>query len=135
MIPENPFVNLPPETLPEPGELLELLQHCFPETVLRQTYGESSLFVNPGNRLKNGVYFLTVKQQDGPFDKASNLNRAGVYRVAFGLNVEDWQAHFGERPKRPAKGGVVHFANGFNPDFEACNLLHPHPVYAWMGWV
>ena len=38
---------------------------------------------------------------------------------------------FGPRPQRPPKGGVVLTAD----DFTATDVLMPHPVYAWMGWV
>ena len=37
----------------------------------------------------------------------------------------------GSGSARPAKGGVVNTGH----DFAALDVLGPHPVYAWMGWV
>jgi hypothetical protein len=32
--------------------------------------------------LPKGIYFATIKEKDGPNDKASELNRANVYRLS-----------------------------------------------------
>ncbi len=39
-------------------------------------------------KLKRGIYVLTVKEKDGENDKASMLNRHGVYRISIGLKKE-----------------------------------------------
>jgi len=97
----------------------------------KASWGETSLFYNPGRALPNGVYFCTVKDHDGANDTASKLDRPGVFRLALGLPVARYEALFGPRPQRPAKGETV--ATGH--DFTALDALVPHPVYAWMGWV
>ena len=94
-------------------------------------WGEVSFFVNPDGRLKRGAYFATIKQKDGEHDRASQLDRGGLWRLNFGLPKADFAALFGEAPSRPAKGGVV--AGSW--DFTALDVLTPHPVYGWMGWV
>lgn len=94
-------------------------------------WGEVSFFVNPNGRLKRGAYFATIKQKDGAHDRASALDRGGLWRVNFGLPKGDFAALFGAPPARPAQGGVV-----TGPwDFTALDVLTPHPVYGWMGWV
>lgn len=94
-------------------------------------WGEVSFFVNPDGRLKRGAYFATIKQKDGAHDRASNLDRGGRWRLNLGLPKGDFTALFGAPPARPAQGGVV--AGPW--DFTALDVLTPHPVYGWMGWV
>jgi hypothetical protein len=36
--------------------------------------------------LPKGIYFATIKEKDGPNDKASELNRANVYRLSTGVS-------------------------------------------------
>ncbi|MCL2838630.1 MAG: DUF6194 family protein [Oscillospiraceae bacterium] len=100
-------------------------------TVLARNWGERGIFYNPGNALPKGVYILTVKENDGANDSASNLDRDGVFRVNLGLRKDTFKEMFSFIPKRPAAGGVVEM----DFDFTELDRLMPHPVYAWMGWV
>lgn len=115
----------------EAGEVVAALTERFVGLVPTASWGETSLFYNPGHLLPNGVYFSTVKEHDGPNDTASGLDREDVFRVALGLPVDRYEELFGPRPPRPAKGTVV--ATGH--DFTLLDVVTPHPVYAWMGWV
>lgn len=66
----------------------EILKYCLENldgTVLISSWGERGIFYNPENKLKRGIYILTVKEKDGENDKSSNLNRENVYRVNLGL--------------------------------------------------
>ncbi len=111
----------------------EILQYCLENlegTVRRESWGESGIFYNPGGVLKRGVYVLTVKEKDGANDRASRLDRPGVYRVSLGLRKETYVRRFGPLPARPPKGGTA----AVEADFAARDRLIPHPVYAWMGW-
>ncbi|HEU4408638.1 MAG TPA: DUF6194 family protein [Polyangiaceae bacterium] len=95
------------------------------------SWGETSFFYNPGRAFTRGAYFCTLKDHDGENDRASALDRPGVYRLAFGVPPSTFGRLFGPRPPRPGKGGVVE-----GPwDFTALDRLTPHPVYAWMGWL
>ena len=94
------------------------------------SWGELSFFLNPGQQLKRGSYFATLKSKDGENDKASHLNREGVHRLNIGLPKPDYLSLFDYLPERPAKGQAV---TGY--DFTQINTILPHPVYAWMGWV
>ncbi len=94
-------------------------------------WGETSFFFNPTRALKRGTYFATLKFKDGDNDKASQLERDGIFRLNMGLPYKTYEALFGERPSRPSKGGVVEG----DWDFTALDQLTPHPVYGWMGWV
>lgn len=114
----------------EPHDILQYALTGLPDTVLVQSWGESAIFYNPGHARKRGVYVLTVKERDGANDRASRLDRPGVFRVNLGLRRETFVRLFGPLPARPPKGGVVEI----NCDFSAADMLLPHPVYAWMGW-
>jgi hypothetical protein len=114
-----------------PGDVLDALMTTFGGLVPKATWGETSLFYNPDGVLPNGVYFCTIKEHDGANDRASHLDRPGVFRLAVGLPPAVYEQMFGPRPARPPKGGVVLA----DDDFAATDVLMPHPVYAWMGWV
>ncbi|MFY7961628.1 MAG: DUF6194 family protein [Elsteraceae bacterium] len=97
----------------------------------QHAWGETSYFYNPGRRLARGAYFATIKDHDGAHDQASALSRVGVWRLSLGVSQAAYVERFGPPPRRPSKGGVV---DG-QWDFEALDVLTPHPVYGWMAWV
>ena len=99
--------------------------------IVKDAYRERSFFYNPDGSLPKGIYFATIKESDGPNDKASNLNRDGIYRLSIGVGKMQYQHLFGEIPKRPAKGNIVEL----DFDFTITGIVLPHPIYAWLGWV
>jgi len=111
-------------------EIIQYVCNSLSYVIPKASWGETSLFYNPGSVLPNGVYFCTIKQNNGENDKASHLDRAGVFRVAIALNPKTYDRLFGQKPARPGKGGIV--ATGH--DFTKLNELMPHPIYAWMCW-
>ena len=115
----------------QPQAILDDLCASLEAVVPKRSWGETALFYNPGRVLPSGVYFCTFKDRDGANDRASALDREGAYRLSIGVPPETYVRLFGPRPMRPAKGGVVHTGH----DFTALDVLSPHPVYAWMGWV
>ena len=74
---------------------------------------------------------MTVKLKDGENDRASDLAREGIYRINTGIRKDTFRKLFGDLPGRPKAGGIV----DMNYDFTSTNLIMPHPVYAWMGWI
>lgn len=64
-------------------------------------------------------------------DNSSKLNRDGVWRLNIGVRKSTFRNMFGELPKRPEKGGIVNMPY----DFSAVDVMMPHPVCAWMGWI
>ena len=118
-------------TDPTPDSIIAHLLDRFEGTRVVEAWGERSIFYNPGLMLPRGVYFATIKEKDGENDKASHLDRAGVFRFNVGTTKPLFLERFGPPPSRPGKGCVV---NG--PwDFTAADTLTPHPVYGWMSWV
>lgn len=112
-------------------EISDHLLNHYSGLVAVEAWGEQSFFYNPDGLLPRGVYFATLKDKDGDNDKASQLNRDGVFRLNFGIGKHSYESVLGEKPARPAAGGVVNTGH----DFTRLNTLLPHPVYAWMGWV
>ena len=114
-----------------PEDILQFLHNRYEGISVVQTYGETTAFYNPQNRLPRGAYFATIKEKDGPNDKASNLNRVDVFRFSTGASREQYFERFGYPPSRPSKGGVVD--GGW--DFTSIDQLTPHPIYGWMNWM
>lgn len=114
-----------------PDQIKEFIVERYEDVSPKEVWGETSFFVNPGNQLPSGAYFATLKEKDGDNDKASNLDREGIFRLNFGLGRKMFINKFGAPPVRPAKGEVID-----GPwDFEAVDELMPHPVYGWMSWM
>lgn len=111
--------------------LLDRVEARYDGLVRHETWGERALFYNPDGDLPRGTYVLTVKERDGDNDRASELDRPGVYRVSIAASKEGYRERFGAPPERPPKGGVVTTGH----DFTGSDELLPHPVYAWAGWV
>jgi len=112
-------------------ECREWLTRQLPEASVVASWGETGWFCNPGRVKPRGVYVATLKDKDGANDRASHLDRPGVYRLNLGIPPKLYETQFGPRPARPPAGGVVEVPF----DFTATGVLTPHPVYAWMGWV
>ncbi|WP_430448721.1 DUF6194 family protein [Rhodophyticola sp.] len=97
----------------------------------KDAWGETSYFYNPGRVFDRGTYFATIKEKNGDNDKASGLDRDGVWRLNMGVSKGAYFELFGPPPPRPGKGGIV---DG-DWDFTALDTLTPHPIYGWMSWV
>ena len=97
----------------------------------KQSWGETSFFYNPDGSSPHGTYFFTIKEKNGDNDKASDLDRTGIYRLNFGISKNSFLSLFPEVPSRPAKGKII----VGNYDFTATNVLTPHPIYGWMPWL
>lgn len=96
-----------------------------------RAWGEASYFYNPRRALPRGTYFATIKNHDGTNDRASELDREGVWRLNMGVSKPAYLERFGPPPPRPDKGRTVD--GGW--DFTATDTLTPHPVYGWMSWI
>jgi hypothetical protein len=114
-----------------PNDIEEYILKNYEGVIPKQSWGETSFFYNPNNILPNGIYFCTIKEQDGANDKASKLNREGIFRFSLGISKQSFINLFETKPKRPSKGGIIEG----NYNFEQLDSLTPHPIYGWMGWI
>ena len=78
------------------NEIIERVQEKFDGLVLNENWGEVGLFYNPTYKLSKGIYLLTFKEKDGANDKASNVNREGVFRLNLGISKETFIKRFDE---------------------------------------
>jgi hypothetical protein len=111
-----------------------MFEYClssFEGLVEDKNWGERGIFYNPDDLLPKGVYVLTFKEKDGPNDKASQVNREGVFRLNLGICKDSFIQLFGSIPKRPAAGEIVDTGH----DFGKLDSITPHPVYGWMSWI
>ena len=103
----------------------EIIKYCLENlegVVLVSSWGEQAIFYNPENKLKRGVYVLTLKEKDGDNDKSSNLDRDNIYRVNLGVRKYTFLKMFGTIPKRTGKGGIV----DMEYDFSLINQTNFH---------
>lgn len=97
-------------------------------------WGDTFFIYNPDGTLEpqRKFPFATIVTKDyGDFDRASNLDRPGVFRLNIEVRKETYRALFGPQPAPPGDAGMV--ATGH--DFTALDQLLPHPVYAPQSWV
>lgn len=116
-------------------EIVQHVREAFPEVDIQVASKETgapeiawgdTFFFTPGGDRR--FPFATIVTKDyGDFDKLSNLNRDGVFRLNIGVGKEKFRSMFGPPPKSGESAG------GF--DFTALDVVMPHPVYAQQYWV
>ena len=114
-----------------PAAIEEYLLATYDGLIPKDSWGEKSFFYNPGRASPHGTYFFTIKSKDGDNDKASQLDRAEVYRLNFCVSKPTFEKLFGQKFARPAKGEIIKA----DFDFSKTDTLSPHPIYGWMSWV
>ncbi|MBO9587662.1 DUF6194 family protein [Devosia sp.] len=72
--------------------------------------------------------FATVVTHDDAYDALSNLDRPGVFRLNLATDKETFAALFPDLQTRAALDEA-------NIDYQALDVLFPHPVYGRMRWV
>lgn len=108
-------------------EILSALRELFPRAEV--TEGMNSFFWFAEGDERKLMPFLTLVTTD-EYDGASQLSRAGVYRLNFSLTPAEYALRFGPLPRARADWGVVD--TGF--DYAALDRVMPHPIYAPLGW-
>jgi hypothetical protein len=68
---------------------------------------------------------------DDRHDAASQLHRAGIYRLNIGVRPATYRDLFGHQPSSAVDGNVIDTGH----DYAALDRLMPHPIYAPMSWV
>jgi hypothetical protein len=82
--------------------------------------GYTFFFYGPDRMLP----FVTVATADNEGDRASNLDRPGVFRLNIGVSKPTFQSLFGT-----GKVDVSAY------DFTALDMIMPHPDYAPQSWI
>jgi hypothetical protein len=97
-------------------------------------WGDTFFIYDPHRNLEpqRKFPFATIVTKDyGDFDRASNLNRPGVFRLNIEASKETYRALFGRQPAPRAATGMVDTGH----DFTVFDQLLPHPVYAPQSWI
>src|SRR5262245_48915398 len=89
------------------------------ENVQREeAYGYLFFFVGDDHRLP----FVTIANSDHDFDKVSNLNRDGVFRINIGISKETFKNLLGEPSSEPI-------------DYSILDTFLPHPEYSKQNFI
>ncbi|HEU0301510.1 MAG TPA: DUF6194 family protein [Longimicrobium sp.] len=97
-------------------------------------WGDTFFIYDPQRSLEGTAQFpfATIVTKDyGDFDRASDLDRPGVFRLNVGVGKETYRALFGRQPSPPGDAGRVDTGH----DFTELDRILPHPVYAPQSWV
>ena len=89
-----------------------------PEVQREESYGYSFFFVGSDHRLP----FVTIADSDNEYDKASNLDREGVYRLNIGVSPDTFERIAAGQAERDI-------------DYTALNEFLPHPQYSRQHFV
>jgi len=68
------------------------------------------------------VPFVTIAHTDNEYEKVSNLNREGVFRINIGVSRQTFNDLIGEAPTEPI-------------DYTILNTILPHPDYAKQNFI
>src|SRR5262249_51200003 len=97
-------------------------------------WGDTFFIYDPDRKLEPSrkFPFATIVTKDyGEFDRASDLDRPGVFRLNIGIGKDTYISLFGAQSSRP---GPLSMADTGH-DFATLDQLMPHPVYAPQFWV
>lgn len=116
---------------PDPDAISRLIA-AFPGTDV-QLNGADHFFIYDPERTFEGVQripFATLTTRD-EYDRVSDLDREGIFRLNFGVSKDSYLAIMGEECPRPGADGLVPYAG----DYTALDTFMPHPYYGPMHWI
>lgn len=99
---------------------MEYITTTFPDVETTTNFGYTFFFYRSERQLP----FATLIASDNEYDRISNLDRPGVYRLNIGISRETFQALFGT-----TKVDVSSY------DFTALDVIMPHPEYAPQNFI
>jgi hypothetical protein len=100
--------------------LAQYISDTFAGVETTTAFGYTFFFYRSERRLP----FATIASTDNEYERISNLDRPGVYRLNIGVSKQTFQSLFGAD-----KVDVSAY------DFTALDTLMPHPDYAAQSWL
>jgi hypothetical protein len=97
------------------SSVVDYITKTFPEVEITNDYGYTFFFYKSDRKLP----FATFISSDQDYDRISNLDRPGVFRLNIGISKQTFQSLFGT-----AKVDVDSY------DFTTLDVIMPHPEYA-----
>jgi hypothetical protein len=107
-------------------ELIQYINATFAGVESVTAAGDTFFFCGAERKMP----FATIVTKDD-YDKVSNLNRPGVFRLNVGVSRATFVLLLGPPPAAPGAGGVI--AGDY--DFAALDRIMPNPVYGNLFWV
>jgi hypothetical protein len=98
----------------------DYITKTFPEVETTTNFGYTFFFY----RSERNLPFATVASSGNEFERISNLDRPGVFRLNIGISKQTFQSLLGK-----AKVDVNSY------DFTALDVIMPHPDYAKQYWI
>lgn len=98
----------------------EYITKTFPGVETGEAYGYTFFYYRSDHKLP----FATLAASDNDYDRVSNLDRPGVYRLNLGVSKQTFQELFGTD-----KIDVKNF------DYTALDVIMPHPEYAAQSFI
>jgi len=102
------------------SSVVEYITKTFPEVETTSSFGYTFFFYRSERKLP----FATLISSDYDYDRISNLDRPGVFRLNIGISKQTFQSLFGT-----TKVDVGNY------DFTALDVIMPHPDYAKQHFV
>lgn len=100
--------------------IMDYILNTFPNVQTEKAYGYDMFFYSTDRKLS----FATLITEDQEYDKYSNLNRPGIYRLNIGIRKQTFQSLFGEKE-----------VDLKAYDFTALDVVMPHPEYAQYHYI
>ena len=97
------------------SSVTEYIMNTFPNVETTTNFGYIFFFYRSDHMLP----FATIASTDNEYERISNLNRPGVFRLNIGVSKETFQSLFAT-----AKVDINSY------DFTALDVIMPHPDYA-----
>lgn len=91
--------------------------NTFADIQITENFGYTFFFYGENRRLA----FATLSSADNEYDRISNLDRPGVFRLNIGVSKQTFARLFGDSHKEY--------------DFTALDVIMPHPEYAAQSFV
>jgi hypothetical protein len=107
------------------AQITDYITATFDGVQVASAWGDTFFYYNPGRERPDEFYFATLKTTDDDYDRASNLDRPGVFRLNIGIRGASFRSLFGA-PR--GESAAEH-------DFTVLDRLLPHPVYGQANWV
>lgn len=97
------------------SSLIDYITNTFPGVETTFAFGYTFFFY----RSERNLPFATLISADNEYDRVSNLDRPGVFRLNIGISKQTFQSLFGTTKVD---------LNSY--DFTALDVMMPHPEYA-----
>ncbi len=102
------------------SSVADYITHTFPGVETTTNFGYTFFFYKSDHMLP----FATMASSDNEYDRVSNLDRPGVFRLNIGVSKQTFQSLFGT-----TKVDVSQY------DFTALDVIMPHPDYAPQNFI